>query len=215
MAQAKKKPTKSPRKKSTKPAVKAESVKSAKKQIKTDASKAVKKPAKAAKTAKATSKARAAKPKRRWQKPLLTAAGVLVLAAGVFAANYNNSANPVPDNPEAANVAEAKAFSDSIIEHLRKGECEEIAAKTSEGFQAVIAEETWLQQCNIASGVLTGTASSYELADTNLEDDITEFSYRIRATDDQTYVITTQLVNRDNTWQLQGINSQVEAALTP
>lgn len=163
----------------------------------------------AAKTAKKPAKATFPKDRSRYKKPLLILAGILVLAAAAIAANYNNAAPAVPQ-PEVGDPLQARDFSNGIIEHLRKGECAQIADKTSLGFQAVITEEQWLASCNVASGVLRGEASEVELEDSNFEDDITEFTYRILATDKETYVITTELVYRDGEWQLQGINSQVE-----
>jgi hypothetical protein len=207
---AKAKSTKKPvskKKTSTKATAAKKPVKSAKKPpVKKPAKKSVKAAAKPTETKKSFLAQRS-----HLKKPLLIAAGALILIAGAIAVNYNNASDPVADNG-GGDIGQAKQFSDQIIEHLRAGECQQIYDKTSEGFRAVITEENWLESCNVASTVLTGQAAQVELADSNLEDDITEYTYRIVAEDGETYVITNQLVYVDGTWLLQGIDSRVESS---
>jgi hypothetical protein len=179
--------------------------------------KAVKKPANPAEPSKPVKSAKTVKPskpvkqpaKSRFQTPLLFLAAVLAIGVVIFL-DFNAESTDTPSSQQSGSHESAVVFANQVIEHLRQGECAQIADKTSLGFQAVIAEQTWLEQCGIASGVLTGAVEDFELADTNTEDDITEISYKIVATDEQTYIVTTQLVYRDGIWQLQGINSQVE-----
>lgn len=213
MAETKK--TKKPAPK-RKPAKKPTNKTSAKAASKPKVSKAVKgaKATKAAKSVKPTPKTSAKRDLARYKKPLLIAAGVLVVIAGAIAANYSNASDEVPP-AQQGNASEARAFSDDVIEHIRAGECEQIHNKTSEGFQAVISEEVWLEQCGIASSVLTGEAVATERTDSNAEDDITEFSYTIAASDEQTYIVTTQLVYQSGEWKLQGINSEVKLDTEP
>jgi hypothetical protein len=205
----KKKPAKPAKKASRKPSATAAAAKSVKAAAKTKtAAKSAKLALKSAKWVKPAKTTRPAAEKTRPKRLFLSLAALTILIAGAIAANYSNSSESVPESSNTFDPA-ARQFSDEIIEHLRAGECQEIADKTSRGFQAVITEESWLQQCNLASSVLTGTADPTERVDSNTGDDITEFTYRIPATDDQTYLVTTQLVYRDDIWQLQGIDSRV------
>lgn len=147
-------------------------------------------------------------------RPYVIAAVIVVSICGLLIAKHlrNPKVERTPESsePTIGDLIEAESFSKNIIEQLRNGQCAEIADQTSQGFQAVISEEDWLEQCNTASNVLKGAATEFEVADSNVEDDITEFSYKIAANDEETYILTTQLVFRDGQWQLQGINSAID-----
>lgn len=146
-------------------------------------------------------------------RPYLFAAIILFAICGLLIAKHLR--NPKveitsqPSTPTPADLVEGESFSNNIVEQLKNGKCAEIADQTSQGFQAVITEEDWLEQCATAGSVLEGKAKEFKVADSNTKDDITEFSYKIAASDDETYILTTQLVFRDGRWLLQGINSGV------
>lgn len=152
------------------------------------------------------------KPVRPERKLYLILALVLLGVVGWLATRQLRQAPIERTSPDDSSISQQQAaeeFSDHVLEQLRNGQCTEIAAQTSPGFQAVITEEDWLKQCQTASSVLKGVAKEFDVEDSNTEDDITEFSYKIPASDGETYVLTTQLVYRDEKWLLQGINSGV------
>ena len=111
---------------------------------------------------------------------------------------------------QEVDMAGAEEFADRIVEMLRRSQCSQIYSETSLGFRVNASEEQWLAQCTIAASVLKGEAAEVGVADSNANDDVVEFSYRINAEDDKTYIILIQVVNRSGLWRLQGINSQVE-----
>lgn len=135
----------------------------------------------------------------------------LALAA-VLAYVYLSKPKAEQGDPAPAAVVDTEAaadFSLKIVNHLRQGQCSEIYDQTSLGFQASATREQWTSQCAVASSVLTGAAEGVEVADTVLTDDIVETSYQIKGTDEKTYIVRVETVNRDGQWQLQGINSSV------
>lgn len=144
--------------------------------------------------------------------PLLLAFG-LGLIIGLVQDRPGTNVTP---SDQTADVQEldltgAEEFSDRMVGMLRKSQCSQMYSETSLGFRANASEEQWLAQCSVAASVLTGEADEIEKTDSNLNDDVAEFSYRIQAEDDKTYIVLIQAVNRDGAWKLQGINSQVES----
>lgn len=144
--------------------------------------------------------------------PLLLAFG-LGLTIGLVQDRPGSNVTP---SEQTADVQEldltgAEEFSDRMVAMLRKSQCSQMYSETSLGFRANASEEQWLAQCSVAAGVLSGEAVSIESEDSNIGDDVAEFSYRIQAEDEKTYIVLIQSVNRDGAWKLQGINSQVES----
>lgn len=143
----------------------------------------------------------------------------LILAFGLgFLIGYVQSPAPSSSDTDGQNTAQtqeidstgAEEFADRIIEMLRQSQCSQIYSETSLGFRASASEEAWLSQCSVAATVLKGEASEVQATDSNTNDDVVEFSYRIHAEDGKTYIVLVQTVNRNGQWRLQGIDSQVE-----
>lgn len=108
--------------------------------------------------------------------------------------------------------AQAQAFSQRMVEYLRTSKCSQMYSEASLGFRVNASEKDWLKQCVVASSVLTGEALPLEHDDSNANDDVLEFYYQIAGSDDKTYQVLIQTINRDGTgWKLQGIDSQVQS----
>ena len=143
--------------------------------------------------------------------PLALAFG-LGLTIGLVQDRPGKSVTP---SEQTADVQEldltgAEEFSERMVDMLRKSQCSQMYSETSLGFRANASEEQWLAQCSVAASVLSGEAVSIESEDSNVGDDVVEFSYRIQAEDEKTYIVVIQSVFRDDGWKLQGISSQVE-----
>lgn len=145
--------------------------------------------------------------------PVIIAFGLGFLLG--FVQDKQPASTGTPAGEDTAQVQEidtagAEEFADRIVEMLRRSQCSQIYSETSLGFRVNASEEQWLAQCTVAASVLKGEAAEVEAADSNTNDDVVEFSYKINAEDDKTYIILVQVVNRNGQWRLQGINSQVE-----
>lgn len=143
--------------------------------------------------------------------PLLLAFGLGLLIGLVQDRPAANTVAEQTSDVQEMDLTGAEEFSDRMVDMLRNSQCSQMYSETSLGFRVNASEEDWLAQCSVAASVLSGEAASVKSEDTNVNDDVAEFSYRIKAEDDKTYIVLIQVVSRDGAWKLQGINSQVES----
>lgn len=129
--------------------------------------------------------------------------GVIVAILGL---SWLSHREPVVD------TAGAQAASDKIIDDFQAGDCETVYQVTTEEFRSRSTEQNWNTQCTTASDVLQGEAEAVETVDNNPDDEAVQFVYRIEGTDEQSYLFTTVMVDREGQWLMDGLSSQVEQA---
>jgi hypothetical protein len=108
----------------------------------------------------------------------------------------------------------ASEAADQIIGDLQAGNCTEVYNVTSQGFKDQTSSDVWDENCQRISPILAGEPEKLgvEVSAESGQDSTSNVSYKIKGTDDVTYIVELVMAQEGGQWHLVGLNSQIDTA---